>query len=479
MKVGIIYIRKSYVPPGKPDPASPAVQEKACRERCSALGLKPEIYIDAEGHLSGKTEDRPAWQRAKERLHDSDVGALVVYAWNRAFRNTRLLLSLVDELDTAVVRFVSVSHNLDTSTADGRMILTFLAAVDESEVTRASERRIATIDHLRREQGRHYGIAPFGTERIERGGDLVLAPSRRQQNDATDHDALAALFKLNAGGRSSFSQMAQSLNADGWRFRRRMGDLIPWRRERVRSILEQHWLYAGYVIIGRMRGEHEIIRGSHEPILPEALTKPAALRFSNNLPHRKRQPPAPYPLSGILRCKCGQFLRGTKDQRGRRKYKHTDVCELGLCIVLDADTYDVVVREHIARLHIPRLLVRKAQVEAMRLLAAEQSGRSVESERERISQGLERLKDLYVSGEIDRAEYDARKQQLQASLPSTAGSEIPAAAAASLEIFDSIRNSEPGQLQAVTKALYTEIMVLDREHHLEYHPREWCQVWAG
>lgn len=476
-KTGVIYIRKSYVPLGRTDPASPAMQEQVCRDRCIAMGLAPEVYTDAEGHLSGQTDERPAWRRARARLGDPDVGALIVYAWNRAFRNTRRLLELVDDLDRLGTTFVSVSHNLDTSTADGRMILTFLAAVDESEVTRSSERRVATIDYLRREKGRHYGTAPFGTVRLRSDGDLVLFPSQIEQPAGTDHQALAELYRLNALGQLSYAQIADQLNVAGWRYRRRGGGLTLWRPERVRSILTQHWLYSGHVVIGRAyRGDYEIIPGSHQALLAPDLIQAAAMRFASRLPYRRRQPPAAYPLSGVLRCGCGDWLPGGRDKRGERYYMHVRPCAAGLKRMAPADAMEALVIERISSLAIPEDIWENARENVMQRLAAEQSGRSPEAERQRIELAIERLKDLYTWGELAADEYHQRKAALQAQLPA-AIAEAPAAAAIALRA--DICSCTPGQLQALIRAIFEEIVILDRDRRLDFKLAERCKEWAA
>jgi DNA invertase Pin-like site-specific DNA recombinase len=475
-KIGVIYIRKSYVPPGRTDPASPAMQEQVCRNACIALGLQPEVYTDAEGHLSGKTDDRPAWQRARARLADSNVQALIVYAWNRAFRNTRLLLGLVDDLDQLGKRFVSVSHNLDTSTADGRMILTFLAAVDESEVTRSSERRVATIDYLRREKGRHYGTAPFGTVRLRSNGDLVLSPSQLEQALGTDHQALTELYRLNALGRLTYAQIADQLNTAGWLYRRRSGELVAWRPERVRSVLSEHWLYSGHVVVGRAyRGDCEILPGSHGELLPHQLTQAAAVRFAGRLPLRHRQPPAAYPLSGVLRCACGDWLPGARDKYSGRQYAHSRPCKLGLKRTAPADEAEARVIERIAGLAIPPDVIQQTRENAMQILSVEQGGRSAEAERQRIDAALARLKDLYTWGDLTADEYQRKKAELQAELPA-AGPQTPAAAALTLAV--NVHRASPGVLQTLVRSLYQEITVVDRDRTLVFVTKEWCREWG-
>lgn len=276
-KTALVYVRKSFVKAGGPAPASPEMQAQACERALRELGLEPELHVDAKGHLSGKNEDRPAWQTVRKRLHDPDVAVLAVYTWNRAVRNAKLLLALVDELDDLGIRFIAVQNNIDTSTAAGHFQLTVMAAADEYESNVASERRVETIEHLRRVKGRHYGLPPFGTERKAHEGDLVLFASEKSQPNGSDHAALKHIYELYGGGHETIYTLSKRLNREGWSARDRNGQLKPWSVDDVRRVLTHYWIYAGYVPIGKGR-EREVIRGSHSAILPEALTTPVAAR---------------------------------------------------------------------------------------------------------------------------------------------------------------------------------------------------------
>lgn len=475
----LAYVRKSMVRKGVPDPAAPDIQ----RGRIAAkLGdaYAVEWYEDAEGHSSGLTDERPAWQRLLGRLADPDVAAVAVESWEKAARNVKHLLQLVDECDRLSVRFVSAGDNIDTTTADGRFQLTILTAVAEHYARRTGERRAASIDYLRRQKGRHYGLAPFGTRRVERAGDLVLTPSDLRQANGTDHDALRVLYELYVTERMGMRYVAERLNDSGWRCRDRAGRLRPWNRDDVRRALASHWLYAGYVTVGRAhRDRVEILPGSHEPILPETLLAPVALRLEqSHKPGARIRQPFLYPLSAVLRCACGAPLKGIFADDARR-YRHLLRCRDGHRYQHRADDLERAVREHVAGLPIPAAVQAAAGAETLRHLAEQQGGGQA-AERERLQLAIDRLAELYADGQITRAQYDQKRAAYEVQMPAGMSMDMPAPGPADglPPLALAVQAASPGMLREMVSALY-EAVVVEPDGGLTYRAREWCQGWAG
>lgn len=474
----LLYIRKSLVKSTQSDPASPELQERECRARATQHGWVPELFTDVEGHNSGKTDRRDGWQSLRARLHDPDIAAVIVYAWNRAFRNTRRVLEFVDECDALGVRFISLSHNLDTRSADGRFVLTVLAAVDESESNRSSERRIETIAYLREHKGRHYGSVPFGAQRVRKDGDLVLVPSQLVQPNGSDHAALTRLYAVYAEGRIGGRKLASQLNDEGWRFRNRKGDLVPFTPEHVAGLLREHWIYAGYVTIGRgYRDQRQILKGSHNALLSDELTTFAAQALASHrrgLHYRAR---LDYPLTGLLTCICGTRMVGST-YRTTRSYRHVSACPLGQQWSITAHFPEDQVREHLAGLTFPHTVINDtaAWVENLRL---EHSGTSPAAERARVQGALERLQELYVAGDVDRGHYQRRKAELLASMPAEPN---PAPVYGHFNTLGNLaercRSATPHELRIILNSIYERIEVRDRKVE-RYVAAEWAKGWAA
>lgn len=476
-KIALCYVRKSLVKAGGSAPASPELQERETRAAAERLGLQPELFIDADGHRSGKTANRPGWQACIARLGDADVGALIVYSHDRAFRNLRELLTLADNCQRLGLRLVLVREGLDVSTANGRFMLSLLGAFGEFESNIAGERRAETIDYLRRERGRHYGLAPFGTVRQRRDGDLVLVPDTRAQPNGTDHDALTAAYELYAGSHMGFRPVADMLNQYGWRYRDRRGQLRPWRRDDVRRVFASHWIYAGYVTVGRAhRDQIEILPGSHAPILPAALIAPIALRLerSHKQGARTRQPYL-YPLTGLLYCVgCGAPMKGAYTWHARR-YQHETRCTVGRPWYVRADLLEDAVRARLGGLRLPADIQAATAADVLARMAAE-AGPDTGSERARLQLAVDRLAELYADGLIDRAQYDRQRAAYLAQMPADqrAGAAVPLAGLPPLA--EVVAAAAPELLRDLVRALYSRID-WDGEK-LVYTPLDWCAAWA-
>ena len=110
---------------------------------------------------------------------------------DRAARNVRDLLDLVEHIEEAGASIVSIEQNIDTSGPIGKFILVVLAAIAELEPNITGERRRESLVAFANE-GRHaVGAAPFGFKSVDNpnGRGLVIrpdwdAPGRGEQSPA-------------------------------------------------------------------------------------------------------------------------------------------------------------------------------------------------------------------------------------------------------------------------------------------------------
>ena len=107
-----------------------------------------KIYVDK---ASGKNTDRPEFQKMMAFVRDGDV--VVTESISRIARNTKDLLSIIDELRVRGVGFVSLKESIDTQTPQGKFMLTVFAAMAqfERECTRQRQEEgiaIAKANHL-------------------------------------------------------------------------------------------------------------------------------------------------------------------------------------------------------------------------------------------------------------------------------------------------------------------------------------------
>lgn len=95
-----------------------------------------KLFIDK---TSGKNTNRPEFKAMMAFVRTGDT--VVVESISRIARNTRDLLSIVSELTEKNVEFVSLKENIDTTTPQGRFMLTVFGAMAELERESILERQ--------------------------------------------------------------------------------------------------------------------------------------------------------------------------------------------------------------------------------------------------------------------------------------------------------------------------------------------------
>ncbi|MFC1613918.1 recombinase family protein [Gemmatimonadota bacterium] len=169
MITAVGYIRVSTV-----DQAVEGVSLASQRERIQAWAKAHDselINIYEDAGLSGKSSDnRPGLQKALQAASASKA-ALVVYSLSRMSRCTRDTLSIAERLEKAGADLVSLSENIDTTTAAGKMVFRMLAVLAEFERDVIAERTKSALAHLRRNGRKTGGDVPYGYDCVD--GQLV------------------------------------------------------------------------------------------------------------------------------------------------------------------------------------------------------------------------------------------------------------------------------------------------------------------
>lgn len=125
-------------------------------------GVSPEnFYIDK---ASGKNTER---QKLKELLAYVRRGDCVVTeSISRIARNTKDLLCIIERLQNSGVEFVSLKENIDTTTPQGRFMLTVFAAMAELERENILERQREGIE-IAKGEGKYKGRKPLEVDEAQ------------------------------------------------------------------------------------------------------------------------------------------------------------------------------------------------------------------------------------------------------------------------------------------------------------------------
>ena len=89
--------------------------------------------------ISGKNTQRPQLQAMLDFVREGDT--VFIHDFSRLARNTKDLLTLVEQLQNKGVHLISNKENLDTSTPTGKLMLTMIAAINEFERANTLERQ--------------------------------------------------------------------------------------------------------------------------------------------------------------------------------------------------------------------------------------------------------------------------------------------------------------------------------------------------
>ena len=142
-----------------------------------------KLFIDK---ASGKNTDRTAFKEMMAFVRAGDT--VVVESISRIARNTRDLLSIISELTDKQVEFVSLKENIDTTTPQGRFMLTVFGALAELEREMMLERQREGIE-IAKTEGKYKGRKPLDIDEAR----FRAACSRWRSGEVT---ATAAMKEL-------------------------------------------------------------------------------------------------------------------------------------------------------------------------------------------------------------------------------------------------------------------------------------------
>jgi site-specific DNA recombinase len=230
------------------------------------------------------------------------------------------------------------------------------------------------------------------------------------------------MFKLYATGEHSDRTVAEWLNVKEQRTVRGR----PFTTDTVREML-CNAAYCGFVSARRDRSK--AIKGQHEAIVPEELfDRVQDIRRQRSRTQKPRRPSERrYLLRGLARCRrCHGNMQGTTTgKKNTPRYycatrRTTRSCDQPLVTAEEVERQLVDFIEGFA-------LDRQTTEEILRRLAedAGPEGKDVTRRRAALEERLRRMRDLYELGDLERGEYVARRNAINAELNTLAPAPIP------------------------------------------------------
>ena len=178
------------------DGMSLSAQERTLRQAAELAGYKSVELLREEGRSGKSIKGRPVLRDALGRLSSGDANALFVTRIDRLARSTQDFLTIVDHAHKYNWRLVMLDLNLDTSSYQGRFVVTVMSALAEMERGIIAERQ-KDIHKDRRDRGLVWG--------------KDLGPKQRIS------DELRQRIKDDRARGLSLREIARGLDADGFK----------------------------------------------------------------------------------------------------------------------------------------------------------------------------------------------------------------------------------------------------------------------
>jgi len=152
--------------------------------RLLQFAIDNNLRYDLYEEIESTRKSRPVKQELMESLRKGDYKGVIVYKIDRWARSFSELILNIEELNKKNIDFISISDNLDFSSATGQLHFQILSAFTEFERSLISERTREGIRRAR-EQGKTLG-RPKGSKdkkRRKRTGYLLREAHKRKGQD--------------------------------------------------------------------------------------------------------------------------------------------------------------------------------------------------------------------------------------------------------------------------------------------------------
>ena len=443
-------------------------QERAAATHVAQHGWEIVARYEEPGK-SARGEDerkRPAFQQMMADAEAKRFDVIIVHKLDRFARNRRVAFDAFHRLGKAGVGFVSLAENMDYSTPAGQLMLTMLVGMAQFYSDNLSwETKKGKGE--RKAQGLYNGMLPFGAAK---GSDGVPIPDTgaRACNVTTRREivpveGLVVAFQLAAAGKSD-REIARALNAAGHRTTGNRGT-NPFSKDSVRVILRNRF-YLGEL----PDGPGGWVPGKHGALIEPALFERAqsSREANTSRPRWTESKRSPWALSGVAVCGgCGATVNALSHASGKRRIRCAGRTQGNGCA--EPSCFASVVEDQIGGLLAGFAI---PAVDQSRLLNVwrhfQSSATDTATERIRLRRRSERLRELYLDGEMDRAKYQAERNALVdqlAALPAEGDPDADAGhrlASFLADVAGAWTMATPAERNQLARQLFASVIVSNR-----------------
>ena len=286
-------------------------QKERLEAFCKFKGYEIIDYYQDAG-ISAKTGNyRPEFERLKEDIKSKKINTIVSLKLDRITRSIYDWENLITFLDENDAYLDCANDEINTTTANGKMISRLLMSVSQNEIERTSERtKIGLAGAIK--QGHIPHVAPLGYKHENK--TLVI--------DYSTKDVVVRIFELYSKG-YSYQKISNLFNEE------KVLGKDNWRDSTIQTILENE-IYKGDFVHGKRTKNPTYYENVVEPIVPKELWEDCQVQKKKN--SRSYQRTLTYLYLQKLKCpKCGRILGGKATTKKNGKpyfYYYCNDCKI-------------------------------------------------------------------------------------------------------------------------------------------------------
>ncbi len=355
---------------------------------CKFKGYEIVDYYEDAG-ISAKTGNhRPEFERLKSDIKAKKINTIVALKLDRITRSICDWEKLITFLDENNAYLDCANDEINTTTANGKMISRLLMSVSQNEIERTSERtKLGLAGAIK--SGHIPHVAPLGYKHEDKR--LVI--------DYATKDSVVRIFDLYYNG-YSYQKISNLFNEE------KVLGKDNWRDSTIQTILENE-IYKGDFIHGKRTKHPTYYEDVVEPIISKEMWSDCQVQKKKN--SRSYQRTLTYLYLQKLRCpKCNRILGGkatTKKNGNSYFYYYCNDCKIEFKEKIINDYFNQFISELVEydsvvnQFFLPMI---KQKFDEPR--------EQLEKEIKEQNNKLERIKKAYINGAFELKEYNEEKK---------------------------------------------------------------------
>ena len=286
-------------------------QKERLETFCKFKGYEIVDYYQDAG-ISAKTGNyRPEFERLKEDIKSKKINTIISLKLDRITRSIYDWENLITFLDKNEAYLDCANDEVNTTTANGKMVARLLMSVSQNEIERTSERtKIGLAGAIK--QGHIPHVAPLGYKHENK--TLVI--------DYSTKDVVVKIYELYYEG-YSYKKISNIFNEE------KVLGKDNWRDSTIQTILENE-IYKGDFVHGKRTKNPTYYENVVEPIVSKEMWEDCQVQKRKN--SRSYQRTLTYLYLQKLKCpKCGRILGGKATTKKNGKpyfYYYCNDCKI-------------------------------------------------------------------------------------------------------------------------------------------------------